>query len=242
MPVPSQASRGASGYFPINIRLADRPVLVVGGSRAALAEIRRLVEFGANVLVVAPHMVHEIQELAVTYGHKLQVQRRNLSLQDEDAIASHRYTLVIACSGSADQDEYVVKLANQSGTLVALPDNHEIGNEASFIIPAIRKRGHIKISVSTDGFSNALSRALLERIESSLGGRIDKYMIVLDAFREKIAALYSNDQLTDDERKHVLRRLAESEELILAFQRENFDEAIQLAELIISESKDPAAI
>lgn len=237
-----QPTKAHQGYFPINVKLADRPVLVVGGGRTALSETRRLIDFGAQVFLVAPHMVMELQELGITHSHKLTLHRRDFSLADEDTMIKRAYVLVFACSGQPDQDDYVARIAQEAGLLCCMPDNHEPASSASFLVPAIRKRGLLRIAVSTEGYSQALSKSLLERIESSLGGRIDRYMLVADSVKERIAALYSNECLTEAERRHILQRLAESEEIILAFQRENFEEAIQLMDMVITEVRDVAVI
>jgi siroheme synthase-like protein len=232
----------AQGYLPINVKLAERPVLVVGGGRSALTETRRLIEAGAHVDVVSPHMVAELQELGVTHGHKVKLSRRAFSLEDEDALQKRNWALVFACSGQPDQDDYVAKLANDAGVLVCMPDDHDPASRASFFVPAIRKRGLIRIAVATEGYSHALAKALLERIEASLGGRIDKYMLVADSLRERVNALCGNEAITENDRRHILQRLTQSEEVILAFQRENFDEALQLVDMVINESRDPATI
>lgn len=234
------ATRGGPGFFPISIKLADRHVLVVGGGRAALIESRRLVDFGALVEVVAPHPVSELQDASVTYGHRIALQKRAFGLEDEDKIAAGHFVLVFACSNSADENEYVAKLANDAGILVCMPDSGEPLSTATFVVPSVRKRGHVKIAVSTDGYCPALARTLLERIESSLGGKIDNYVIFLDGLRERLVRL-ENEFSTDNERQQFLRRLTESEELILAFQRENFEEAAQLVEMIVAEVREPAS-
>lgn len=240
-----QPGRAQQGYFPINIKLADRPVLVVGGGRTAFAETRRLIDFGARVEVVAPNMVSELQELGVTHGHRVTLHKRAFSLDDEDQLARRAYVLVFACSGQRDQNEYIAKLATEVGVLVTLPDSHEpptASQHSTFHVPAIRKRGLIRIAVSTEGYSQPLAKSLLERIESSLGGRIDKYMLVTESVRERINAIYANENLSEDERHQILQRLAESEEIILALQRENFEEALQLVDMVINEQRDHATI
>jgi siroheme synthase-like protein len=242
MTSPQQPHRAQQGYLPINVKIADRPVLVVGGGRTALVETRRLMEFGARVDIVAPNMVAELAELGVTHGHRVTLSRRPFSVEDEDQMQSRHWSLVFACSGQADQDDYVAKLANDAGVLACLPDNHEPVNAASFYVPAIRKRGLLRIAVGTEGYSSALAKALLERIEASLGGRIDKYMLVAEEIKSRIAALDANESLTENDRRQILHRLSQSEEVILAFQRENFEEALQLVDMVINESRDPATI
>jgi len=187
-------------------------------------------------------MVAELQQLGVTHGHKVTLSKRAFSVEDEDSLHNRHWALVFACSGQTDQYEYVAKLANDAGVLVCLPDNHQPDNAASFIVPAIRKRGLLRIAVSAEGYSDALAKALLSRIESSLGGRIDKYMLVAEEVKERINGLYANEKLSEEDRRQILERLAQSEEVILAFQRENFDDALQLIDMVINETRDPATI
>ncbi len=218
-------------------------MLVLGGGRAALSQVRLLTDFGARVDVIAPQVVSELMELAVTHGHRVSIQQRPLSRSDEESIARRQYMLVLACTGDSEQDKHIARLASESGVLVSLPENLEVASPASFIVPAIRKRGHVKIAVSTDGLSAALSRALLERIETSLGSKIDKYVLFLEALRERLLKLDTELKGKNDEsRQQILRRLSESEELNLAFQRENFEEALQLLERVIAEVKETSTI
>ena len=50
-------------YFPVFIDLTDRTVLVAGGGRIALRRVRTLLQFGAQIRVVAPRLCQEILEM-----------------------------------------------------------------------------------------------------------------------------------------------------------------------------------
>src|SRR5690606_21216470 len=52
--------RMTSPSYPVNLVVEGRPVLVVGGGRVATGKVRRLVESGAVVAVVAPEVRDEI--------------------------------------------------------------------------------------------------------------------------------------------------------------------------------------
>ena len=53
------------GQFPINLNLAGRPVLVVGGGRIALRKVQQLLLADADVTVLSPSIVDELRALPV---------------------------------------------------------------------------------------------------------------------------------------------------------------------------------
>ena len=50
--------------YPVNLVLAGRSCLVVGGGRVALTKVRGLADVGARVTVVAPEVVPEVAAVA----------------------------------------------------------------------------------------------------------------------------------------------------------------------------------
>ena len=52
--------------FPINLNLVGRTVLVVGAGRIATRKAQQLVPCGADITVIAPHVVPEMRDLPVT--------------------------------------------------------------------------------------------------------------------------------------------------------------------------------
>ncbi|MBL8187882.1 MAG: siroheme synthase, partial [Acidobacteria bacterium] len=51
-------------YYPINLDLAGRSVLVVGGGVIAEGKARQLVEAGARVRIVSPALTDSLSEFA----------------------------------------------------------------------------------------------------------------------------------------------------------------------------------
>ncbi|HEY9773784.1 MAG TPA: NAD(P)-dependent oxidoreductase [Planktothrix sp.] len=230
-------------YYPISINLKGRKVLMCGASRLALAEVNRLLEFGARVDVVAPSIVAEMSETEVAYGERLKIAKREFNDEDARRLANGDYLLVYAFFHKEEDNLAVLNAARDARVLAFAVDN---GERSDYIVPSLIKRGHLKIAVSTDSLSPPLERALVERIEATFVSEIDKYTLFLDAMQERVERLLKDKNLSQPATfRRVMRRLAESEEIFLALQRRNFEEANHLAEAIVfeikSEFNEPAA-
>ena len=59
-------------YYPINLNLKDKECLVIGAGRVAERKVRRLLECGAQVSVIAPLVTPRLKTLAgkkkITWG------------------------------------------------------------------------------------------------------------------------------------------------------------------------------
>lgn len=215
-------------YYPIGLKVSGERVLVAGGGRYALPEITRLLEFGAVVDVVAPNVMSEIQELAITHGHRLKVVRGRVDELLGGKIKVSDYLLVLALNNRANENVRILKAASDAGVLCYGPDQIE---SSTFLIPAIFKRGHLKIGVSSDGICPSLEQALLHRIEASLVTEIDRHVLFANLVADRFGRLESRM------RQKVVRVLADSAELYSAIQRGNFEEATSILDATISDTK-----
>lgn len=232
-------SRSGPGYCPINLSLAGKYTLLLGGGPLANQIAARFVDFGAFVVVVAPYVVPEIQEMAITLGPKITIQKRAFGDEDEAKVRAREFVIVVGCSDSDDDNLRLLEISRQASVPVYLPDSPE---QSDFILPVVVKRGHVKIGIATDGLSRQVEEALGLRIKASLGSQLDKYVLFLNSFREKLVELEADPQLGNPAAlRKIARRLAEAEELLLAIQRENFEEAQQLVEQVILEEQEACA-
>jgi precorrin-2 dehydrogenase / sirohydrochlorin ferrochelatase len=232
--------RSEPSYYPISINLKGYTVLVVGAGQLALPVLSGLIDFGAAIDVVAPHAVSEIRDLMVTHPERISLQQREFSQLDRERIGAGHYLLVYACTNSEEENSRVLEVA---ATAKVLAHSVDAPDRSAFIVPSVLKRGHLKVAVSTDGLVPVLARAVRRKIEASLGTEIDKYVLFIRALREKLVELETDPQLGNPaDRRKIARRLAESEEIFLALQRENFEEANHLVSMIIAEAREAANV
>ena len=212
----------------------------MGAGRLALPKVERLVDFGAHVDIVAPLVISEIQEILEIHVDRVKLNRRNFAPEDVERITRREYLLVFACTNDNEENARVLQAAKEAGVLAHVPDSPE---QSNFILPSVLKRGHLKISVATDGLSPLIGKALRQKIEAALGTEIDKYVLFIDSMREKLVELESDPRLGNPlTRREIARQLAESEEILLALQRESFEEAGRLVQMFIAEAREAPSI
>lgn len=141
--------------FPVNLNLAGRAVLVVGGGRIALRKTSQLLAAGASVTVVAPEILEEFD----TLGPDL-VRR---PFQDSDLDGKR---LVVTATGVRAVDQAVFEGAEQRGIWVNSADDPE---RCTFTLPAVVRRGSLLITTSTAGASPALSSYLRNQLDRCIG-------------------------------------------------------------------------
>ncbi|MFM8390495.1 MAG: bifunctional precorrin-2 dehydrogenase/sirohydrochlorin ferrochelatase, partial [Actinomycetota bacterium] len=82
--------------FPINLNLAGRRVLLVGGGRIALRKAQQLLACGADLTVVSPDVVDEFLDMGITL-----VSRR---YETGDVVG---FRLVVTATGNVSVDQQI---------------------------------------------------------------------------------------------------------------------------------------
>jgi precorrin-2 dehydrogenase/sirohydrochlorin ferrochelatase len=160
--------------YPVNLVLAGRRCLVVGGGRVAGQKVRGLLDAQAEVTVVAPDISDEITALGVA------CERRPYRSPE-----AGDYRLAIAATGDSDLNQQVHDDAEAAGVWVNSADDPD---RCTFILPARVRRGRLLVTVSTGGHSPALSSWLRERLDAELGEEYDVLVGVLADVRSEIQA------------------------------------------------------
>ena len=133
------------------IDLTGRAVLVVGAGRVALEKIEGLLAAGAEVTVVAPQVLPEVEEL---------------DADDSSAAATapddlDGKFLVVAATATTSVNRRVFRDAEARALLCNVVDVPEL---CSFILPAVHRHEPIAVAVSTGGASPALAQHLRDQI------------------------------------------------------------------------------
>ena len=126
---------------------------MVGGGAVALRKVQGLVEAGAEVRVVAPECLKMPEGVTVALR----------GFEDGDLAG---VTLAVAASDDRELNARVAQLARARGVWVNVVDEP---GEGDVELPAVVRRGALRIAVSTGGGSPALARRIRERLDAEFG-------------------------------------------------------------------------
>ena len=164
-----------SPLYPVNLVLAGRPCLVVGGGTVAARKTEGLLACGAVVTVIAPDVSPELE------GHDgVHIERRPFAAGD---CAGH--WLVIVATDDRSVNAAVAADATAAGIWVNAADDPD---NCSVTLPAVHRRGDVTIAVGTGGRSPAVASWLRDRIAASLGPDIDELLTVVAEVRSELHA------------------------------------------------------
>jgi uroporphyrin-III C-methyltransferase / precorrin-2 dehydrogenase / sirohydrochlorin ferrochelatase len=172
--------------FPLFLRLADRPVLLVGGGLAAAGKLRLLLSADARVTIVARDILPEIAEL---------VAKDNLRHVARGFVAGDviGQALVFSAGGDEALDIRVAEAARARAILVNVVDRPSLSD---FLMPSIVDRGDIVIGISTGGAAPVLAQRLRWTIEAALPQGLDRLAAFAKRFRSAV-----NARIADHDRR-----------------------------------------
>lgn len=165
-------------YFPIFLRLAGEPVLVVGGGEVAARKIDLLLRTSAKVRVVAPELVAGLAEKAAA-GEIAHI-AGEFAPEHLDGVR-----LAIAATDKHAINAWVARQAERRNIPVNVVDDRELSR---FIVPAIVDRSPVVVAVGSSGDAPVLTRRLRERLESFLPQRLGALARLAGTLRPTIKA------------------------------------------------------
>jgi siroheme synthase-like protein len=165
----------APALYPVNLVLAGRACLVVGGGAVAARKVGGLVAAGAQVHVVATRVGPEVRACAGATWEE----RAYLPGEATD------YRLVVVATDDPGVNRQVAADAEEAGVWVNAADDPA---SCSFMLPSILRRGPITLAVSTGGRSPALARWLRARFSDELGPEYEVLAEILGEQRDAIRA------------------------------------------------------
>ena len=173
---------------------------MVGAGKIGEGKVAALIQAGAKVDVVAPWGTAQIETWY--RQRKLQWHRREFRSADlKDAI------LVVAATDSPKVHEEIFQEATKRKVLCNIVD---VPSLCDFYYPAVVRRGHLQIAISTGGASPSLAKRLREELESAFGKEYGSWLLALAKERKKILA----KRLPVSRRTELLKKQASAEAFI----------------------------
>lgn len=159
-------------YFPVFLKLAGEPVLVVGGGEVALRKIRLLVRARARIRLVAREVHPELATLGIAAAAA--------------AFEPHQLDgcrLAVAATDDAALNARVAQAARERGIPVNVVDD-EVAS--TWVSAAIVDRAPVLVAISSGGGAPVLARRLREKIEGLLPAGYGALARFLAGVRERL--------------------------------------------------------
>jgi precorrin-2 dehydrogenase/sirohydrochlorin ferrochelatase len=183
--------------FPIFLKLAARPCVVVGAGNIAESKIESLLQAEAHVTVIAPEALPRVREWAE--AGQLTWHRREY--QHGDVAGAF---LVVAGTATAAVNRAVFAEASASNILVNAVDDPPF---CDYYFPSVVRRGELQIAISTAGESPALAQRLRKEINAALPLDTGEWLMELGRLRREVTAV----EPVGETRKGLLHQLAQRE-------------------------------
>jgi siroheme synthase-like protein len=170
--------------YPVMLKLAGRPVVVVGGGPVAARKVESLVAVGARVTVIAPELVEEL-------ARRTDVEIRARPYVSGDLAG---FWLAVVCTDDDTVQQRVFDDGEQHGVWMNAADEPD---RCSFVTPAVARRGPVVVSVSTSGTSPALAQVLRDRMAATIPNHIAEVAAELARRRAEVKAAGRSTESVD---------------------------------------------
>jgi len=183
--------------FPIFLKLAARPCMVVGAGTIAESKIESLLLADAKVTVIAPEALPRVREWADA-GELTWLQREYCEGDLAGAF------LCVAATATASVNRAVFAEASANDVLCNAVDDPPF---CDFYFPSVVRRGELQIAISTAGESPALAQLLRKEINAQLPLDTGEWVMELGRLRREVTAV----EPIGEPRKLLLHELASRE-------------------------------
>ena len=146
-------------YFPVFIDMAGRNVLIAGAGKIALRRVRTLLQFGAQIRVIAPEFCEELEELEK--AGRIHTEHRAYQPGD---IQSE--TFVIAATNSREVNRQIWEECRSKGIPVNTTDDRAL---CDFYFPSVVMTEEAVIGISSGGDAPGRTKEIRRKIEETLG-------------------------------------------------------------------------
>lgn len=170
-------------YMPISISMSGRRCLVVGGGEVALRKVENLLQYEADVTVVAPRVHSELEQHS--RQGEIALERREYRSPEAGA-----FGMVIAATDDGGLNQRVYDDATARGVLVNVVDDTP---RCDFIVPAVLRRDCLTVAITTDGKAPFMSGHLRLILDEVFPPHWEDLMKLAGAFRARVRERWPDD-------------------------------------------------
>ena len=145
-------------YYPVYLDLRGRRCVVVGGNDVGEEKLSRLIDCGADVVVIGAEATERISDMAA--AGEIEWVRRGYRSGDLDGA----FVAIVADTADPEVNAAVSEEARERGIPLNVVD---VTHLCSWIAPAVVRRGEVTVAVSTGGASPALARRFREQLSGT---------------------------------------------------------------------------
>lgn len=179
--------RPALSGYPVNLLVAGRRCVVVGGGRIAARKIAALLEAGAVVHVVAPELSPEVR--AWQAAGALTADERAFRPDDLDGA-----WLATTATPDPTVNRAVFDAGEERRIFVNAADDPE---HCSFTLMSVVRQGDLVVTIGTGGRSPALATYLKDHVASEMGPEWGVLLDLLSEERERLRAAGTSSETLD---------------------------------------------
>ncbi len=175
-------------YLPINIKLKNKTVWVLGAGPVAARKISTLIKAKASIHCCAMQFCEQIkiwEKQGLLQTHQKHLEHIDISLLSE------KPHLIVSATSDAKVAHSAFLMAENEGILLNTVDQPELCN---YLTPAIVDRSPLMIAISTEGSSPVLARLLKQKIEKLLPFGLQKIVQKAKQLRPYIKKKIKNAQ------------------------------------------------
>ena len=183
-----------TSFYPIHVNIEGKKCLIVGGGKTAERKVSTLVRYGGKVVVISPTATGKIKSFS--QKKKILWHKRAYRVSDLNQVF-----LVFSATDSEELNREICREAKERGILINVVDSPE---DCDFISPSLVERGHLKISISTEGLAPLLSKRIRKDLENSFGNEYRQYTALIVRVR---SAILKNKKLNNQDKRGKLDHL-----------------------------------
>lgn len=145
-------------YFPMFVDLSEKKVVVVGAGTIAKRRIRSLIEFTNHLVVIAPEVNPELQELE--NSGVIHILRKNYERED-----IYGADIVIAATNDHKTNDDIYSVCKCMGIIVNVCSDK---NKCDFYFPGIARKEQIVVGVTATGTDHRKAKDVVEKVRQIL--------------------------------------------------------------------------